>query len=251
MGLQNWQIEFFKTIERHRKQGFGWRYDGLESWTNETIFSKLHELKVDTDAERFAQQARAAGRIKVLDDDWNRQITENNNDPGFWQDFPLLALPLLWERLASDVSCPEVIEQRLYKVLDAEDKGLLLADVGGVPAVVVAALEFAKYLQGFGVSERAARFEDVKSIGYYDYDEWLLDLVETYGPTYPDEITQIADVMSDCTSADRYQSELALALAVAGRREVAVRRAIANTARFPDDAWVKITAGDVFGLDRA
>jgi len=54
-------------------RGWGWRYDGLESWPNEKIFAQLRELGIDTDAQHFHQQALTAGRMKVLDDDWSQR----------------------------------------------------------------------------------------------------------------------------------------------------------------------------------
>ena len=140
MPLEPWQLEFVKAIEGHRCEGWGWRYDGLESWSNEKIFAQLRALAIDTDAERFRQQAVAAGRVKILDDDWDRQLVEKKKDTGFWLDFPMLAVPVLWDRLAGDLVCPEIIEVRLHRVRKSEKERTPLADVDGIPADLAAVL---------------------------------------------------------------------------------------------------------------
>ncbi len=53
--------------QRHRDEGLGWRYAGLGDWTTNAIFERLRELGVDTDADRFADQARIATRCMTLE----------------------------------------------------------------------------------------------------------------------------------------------------------------------------------------
>src|SRR5258708_7493980 len=126
--MENWQMDFARTIERHRREGLGWRYDGVADWSTDAIFKQLNELGIDTDAERFHAQATAAESIRVLRDDWDRQLPERTIDT-FWPDFPLMAAPELWKRLAADVICPDLLELRLYETLKAEDDGEHQADV--------------------------------------------------------------------------------------------------------------------------
>ncbi len=246
MSLQDWQIEFGRTIERHRREGWGWRYDGLDSWPTEKIFDQLRELGIDTDADRFHQQAAAAGRLKFLDDQWDSQLSEEKKADGFWQDFPMRAVPVLWERLASDLVCSDLIDEHLNRVISAEHDEKPLEDVDGIPADVAVALELARFLQGFSPGERKAKFAEVDEGAYYDYTSWLLDLIYQRGDEYPDLAAQLGDVMSDCADPVQFQSAVALSLAIAGRREEAVSRARAVLQRSPDDIWAKILAADVF-----
>jgi hypothetical protein len=246
MPLERWKTEFAATVNQHRKEGWGWRYDGLESWPTDKIFAQLRELGIDTDAERFHEQALKARRISVLDDDWDSQLSEKIKSTGFWQDFPLLAVPVLWDRLASDLICPELIDLRLHRVLDAEDADQPLENVEGLPAAIAAAKGLVQYLQGFPAAERPARFDEIRQRGTYDYSAWLVELLEQHGADYPDLAAQLADVMADCPQAEHFQTELAIALAIAGRREEAQSRARVNLQRYPDDFWVKILTADVF-----
>lgn len=246
MSIEKWRKDFTRVVERHREEGWGWRYDGLESWTTDAIFAQLRELGVDTAVERFHEQAVAAGRIRVLRDEWDNQFLKAKKDTGFWQDFPMLAVPVLWERLTPELLCPELFDERLHRVIKAQDEGESLPDEDGFPADLAAAHALARYLQAFPVPQRPDRYREVVEASYYDYGGWLVELVESQGPSYPDAIVQIADVMSDCVHAVEFQRELAIALACAGRREEAIARAQANIIRFPDDIWIRILAGDVF-----
>jgi tetratricopeptide (TPR) repeat protein len=236
-----------RTMEKHRAEGWGWRYDGLEDWPTEKIIAQLQAIGIDTDAERFLQQATAARGFRALRSDWVAQIPEDKRAPGlFWEDFPLLGVPVLWNRLAPQVICADLIEERLHRVVKAEEEGETLPDVDGMPADLAAAMELVRYLEGVERPHRPARFDGVNEDGYYDYAQWLAELVETRGPAFPDAVTQIADVMSDCCYAEEFQVDLAMALAQAGRREEAIRRALATVERFPDYIWGRISAGDIF-----
>jgi tetratricopeptide (TPR) repeat protein len=245
MPLANWQREFLATIQAQQAQGWGWRWDSLDDWTTEAIFAQLRELKIDTDAQRFAQQAADTGNYRALKDDWHRQLVEAGTDKEFWPDFPLFAVPVLWRRLAPHVLCADRIEEDLYHVIQAEDDHETLSDVSGMAADVAAVLALARYLQGFPASQRAARFNEVNEGRCYDYLSWLRDWVDERGAEFPDVAMQIVDVMSDCTDAAELQSGLAVALAAAGRKDEAIARAQANINRFPENCWVRILAGDV------
>jgi tetratricopeptide (TPR) repeat protein len=234
-------------MEKHRAEGWGWRYDGLEDWPTEKIIAQLQEIGIDTDAARFHQQATVARGFKALENDWVEQIPEGKRAPGlFWEDFPLIGIPVLWNRLAPQVICADLIEERLCRVVKSEEMGERLPDVHGMPADLAAALELVRFLEAVEPSRRRARFDEVDLGRYYDYEQWLVDLVEARGLAFPDEVTQIADVMSDCRQPESFQADLAMALAHAGRREEAIRRALATVERFPDHIWVRISAGDVF-----
>ena len=231
-----------RQIRQHRQEGLGWRYDGLGDWTTEVIIDKLRELGVDTSVERFPDQARDAGRCRVLEASW----VESLEHEGFWADFPVLAAEELWERLTPDLLCPEIISTRLEAVV-----GRSRADhERPIPeeeeqAEVDMAVDVAGYLEGFPEEDRPVWFKDILDCGTYDYGSWLLDLVLGSGPRYPVEMTYVANIMSDCENTEQYQGDLALALALAGRREEALDRVDLNLERFPEHVWTRILAGDV------
>src|SRR5438876_7284591 len=154
MSMELWQREFLKTIEERRAQGWGWRWDGLQDWTTDAIFAQLRELGIDTDEQRFPQQAAAAGRCKALDDEWDSQLCDEKKNTGFWQDFPLHAVPLLWERLTPNLICADIIDERLYRVIKADEENERLPGIDGIPADVRAVVGLARYLQGFPPAER-------------------------------------------------------------------------------------------------
>ena len=231
-----------RTIRKHREQGFGWRYDGLGDWTTEAIIDKLRELGVNTSAEEFLEQARSAGRCAVLEAKW----VHNLKFEGFWADFPFLAAEELWERLTPDLLCPETLSNHLEAVVGRSraNRGRLISEEEE-RAEVDMATAVAEYLEGFPKEDRPAWFKDIVDCGTCDYGSWLLELVLNSGPRFPTEITYVANIMSDCEHAENYQGDLALALAIAGRREEALDLVDANLERFPDRVWTRIMAGDV------
>ncbi|MCH7945562.1 MAG: hypothetical protein IIC73_06050 [Armatimonadetes bacterium] len=127
-----------EQARRHREEGFGWRYDGLAEWTTNAIFEKLRELGVDTDADRFADQARVATRCMTLEENWREGLALDDSP---WDDFPFLASEELWRRLTPDLPCPELIAERLEKhIRSADGHHHLLSDEQQRADMVEAAL---------------------------------------------------------------------------------------------------------------
>lgn len=235
--------DFHAAVLRHREMGLGWRYDGLKDWATEAIFEKLRELGIDADAESFPEQARQAGRCRALRDRWTGQMSLQN--PGFWADFPFLASEALWERLTPNLLCPEIVSNRLEEAFRATH---FPAVAPGVRPLLdlAAALVLADYLVACPPQERAARFDDVMECGLHHYGEWARDMVLHHGGEHPDEVTHLADALTGCRDMDRVQSDLALALAMAGRREQALQRVRQSLDASPGDFWVMVLAGDVY-----
>ena len=71
-----------------------------DDWPTERVIAQLRELNIDTDVERFAQQAAAAGRFDALADEWVRQIPKEKRKSGFREDYARLGIPILWGRPA-------------------------------------------------------------------------------------------------------------------------------------------------------
>ena len=237
--------ELTLQMRRDRAEGFAWRYDGLDDWPTETILAKLRELGIDTDADRFAEQAQSAERCMVLYEKWLQDLDPDLEDT-FWEDFALLASHELWRRLAPNVPCPEMVSDRLEAVLrrsDTEEDGPTSEEDR---AEIDAAMLAMDYLERFDRQDRESKFQELLGCGLYEYGEWLLDLVANCGQRFPDEATRIADIMSDFRDGSAFQSDLAWALAWAGRREEALQRVKANLERFSGDVWTRINAGDVY-----
>lgn len=166
-------------------------------------------------------------------------------DPGFWADFPFLASEELWERFTPTLLCPEIVCNRLDEAFTATR---FPADISGVPPLLdlTAALVLADYLVAHPPQERAARFDDVMECGIHRYGEWAADMVLRYGREHPNEVTRLADALTGCRDMDRVQLDLALALAMAGRREQALQRVRQCRDASPGDFWVMVLAGDVY-----
>lgn len=231
-----------RQMQKHRASGLGWRYDGLSDWTTEAIIDKLRELGVDTSAERFPDQATTAGRCAVLEANW----LEDLELEGFWKDFPFLAAEELWARLTPNLLCPEILSNRLEAAVSRSraNRGRVISEEE--QSEVDTAMAVADFLEGFPKEDRSPWFQDIVDCGTSDYGSWLLELVLCSGPRYPDELTYVANVMSDCENAEQYQGDLSLALAKAGRRREALDRVDLNLERFPEDVWVRIISGDVY-----
>ena len=122
--------ELLAHAEKFRKEGMGWRYDGLGQWTTEAIFEQLRALGIDIDPERFEEQAKAAGRCFELEEKWREGIEIDDKTP--WDDFPFLACEELWRRLTPNLLCPEVVAARLEEAIErqSEDVDWEAPDVG-------------------------------------------------------------------------------------------------------------------------
>jgi len=235
--------------EKLRSEGFGWRYDGLADWSTADIFAKLREIGADSDAARFREQAQSAGRPQHLEELWRRG---QDWDDSPWSDFPFLAAEELWRRLAADLPCPEFIADRMSRLMSTANDPHMAAS-RTEREDIQAAMQVAAYLEPVPPAQRPVRFEELLECTTYDLGAWLLDSILFYGAEHPDEITRLADIMSDADpeNAANYQGDLALAMLEAGREEAALERARTNLERFSDDVWVRIKAADVYAaLDR-
>lgn len=237
--------ELITYAEQQRKDGFGWRYDGLGDWSTDDVFTKLRELGIDTDADQFYQQAETAQSCKNLWEGW-RETVDLEDSP--WDDFPFLAAEELWRRLAPDLVCPEFIADRLSAaILTLDDPGRGNPKEEGED--VAAALQTVDYLERFPSAQRAARFDELLECTTYDLSGWLLEFVSDYAEEHLDAVVRVADVMSEADpgNAANFQGDLAVVLAMAGEDLAAQERIRANLERFPDDVWIRIKAGDAYG----
>jgi len=237
--------ELAPIIESDRREGLGWRYDGLGDWSTDAIFAKLQELGVDTSEGRFRAQTEAAGPPLVLYEGWEPRGGWRGD---LWDDFSYLAAEELWNRLTPDLVCPEMIADRIDPVVESS----YASDTPGESEVksqekMSAAMALMDYLERFPEEEREERYEEVCGCTICDYEGWLLDIICRCGAKYPDEITRIADIMSGfALNATNFQEDVAEELARAGRRDEARRRIRRNVERSPENIQTHIRAGDAY-----
>jgi hypothetical protein len=240
-----------RSIERDRKSGLGWRYDGLEAWDTDALFAKLRELQIDTDPQRFLQQAIQAGRTSTLSERWIGDPSRNPHLSGaneFWVDFPFLAAEELWMRLAPDQPCPEILSRRMDEALEVYHQDQWSASSPGVPATLRAALALVDHLETLPAQQRADYYDEVCECSLYDYTGDLMDFLMNQGSRFPDEAVRVSDAFAalDPESAECFHGDVPLYLARAGRKEEAVERIEFNLKRYPGDAWIQIHAGDAY-----
>ena len=213
------------SLTASQERDRNWLLEGLKDWSTDAIFEKLTDLGVDTDANRFHEQAVQANDLKVLHQNWVDQLRpEFEGD--MWEDFPHVAIIELWTRLAPDVICASWIEQRLYEALTAEEDGEPFEDVDEKPAELARALDLVHFVNRAPPAERAKGFAEVnRADGYYDYVEILASLIEIHHEDFPAEAEQLADFLVECAAEeDAAQPYVAVSLALLGRRDEAVKR---------------------------
>ena len=165
------------AIQHQRQMGFGWRYDGLDDWTTEALFTQLQELDIDTDRERFADQAKQAGRCSVLRQHW----TQGKERYDLWDDFPYLAAEELWHRLTPGLLCPEIVSRHLDDVIRTSEGGSHYRPDAEKRPILLAAAPLLDYLESFPTNELATRYQEVYDCSLYDYGAILLDAIMNEG----------------------------------------------------------------------
>ncbi len=227
--------------EEHRRQGLGWRWDGLGDWSTEAIFSKLQELGVDTDPERFPAQARSAGQCAVLEQEWDAQIRES---VGGWIVFPFFAVQELWLRLTPDLLCPETVAHFLETGVHQARQDPSPLDEETLASMREATTRLIDYLQTVPPDQRDEALSEVEGFALMDIRQWLIDSILVLGKSNPDVAVRIADFMSEIEQPENYQSDLTVVLAMAGREEESLERARQLRERFPDHVLALTRCGD-------
>lgn len=248
--LEGADKKLLAQIDQMRQEGFGWRYDGLDDWSNDAIFDQLNALGIDTDRDRFKDQVRAAGRILDLEERWREGVDIEENST--WDDFTFIAAETLWRRLTPHILCPEIVADRIEHVIDYPAEGISpdedfdeFVAAEGMEAIDAATV-LVEYLERFAPQQRDAAFDEVIHCSTYDFGSWLMDVVADHGGCYPGPARRIADVMTQTTYGAVLWADLALAWIGAGRTEVAIETVHNNLMRWPCDIWVRIKSGDVF-----
>jgi|GEM_PF-5203902 len=241
--------DLIKTIERQRRLGYGWRWDGLGGWTTEAIFAKLREWGVDISPETFRAHAQAAGRPSHQENEWAERMQafadEHTLDIRFWLDFPLFAATELWKRLTPDLPCPELVADRLCDAFE-ETKSRNLPEPQQQASQLQSTLGLLEYLKCFPEGERGERLDEIVQLIMLDFGICLTDLIFQQAKEAPEEITRIAEFFGGIRIDWGLEKDLALGLAWAGRREESHNQVKRNLERHPDDAKTLYNAAEVY-----
>jgi hypothetical protein len=239
-----------KTIERQRRLGFGFRWDGLGDWQTDAIFAKLREWGVDTSLDQFPIQAKSAGQPSVLYEQWQDRMQQyaddHNLDLRFWGDFALIASEELWERLTPELVCPDTIANYFTDALEKGRKRKRHPIAKHSDPYTNAVLHLVDYLMQFQVEERAQRFKDVEHAAALNLNDNSTNAVYQLAEDKPDDAIRVGDVLSILPEFPSLQNEVTTALAHAGHRELALRRAQAGLDAFPDGFPEHCTAAEVY-----
>jgi tetratricopeptide (TPR) repeat protein len=235
------RADFREAVARHRREGFGWRYDGLGDWDTDAIFQRLVQLGIESDADRFIALARSAPSCASVCQTWRDQLGHELDD--FWDDFPFLASEELWRRLTPEQPCPEMVADRLEAAIARDHQRSESPEED-----LAAALALAEYLERGSPGERVAMYERVKECGLHHYDDWIANQVRRCAAAHPQAAERVGNVVSDADplNARWLQADLAEGMAEAGRAEDALRISLSNLARFGRNFWTVVRHGDVY-----
>lgn len=244
--------ELRKTIERQRRLGFGFRWDGLGDWQTDAIFAKLREWGVDTSVEQFPVQAKAAGEPSELYEQWHERIQQyaddHNLDLRFWGDFALIASEELWERLTPDLACADTVANYFTDAIGTDRKRKRHPVAKHPEPRANALLHLADYLQEFPPKGRDAHFEEVEEAAQVDLSGYMTDGMFILAEDRPADAIRVADVLATLQRFPSIQNEVTTALAHAGHRELSMQRAQAGLEMFPAGFSEYCTAAEVYHL---
>ena len=192
--------ELAKAIERQRRLGFGFRWDGLGDWTTEALFAKLREWGVATSLGQFPAQAKAAGQPAVLYEQWRDRMQQHaddhNLDLRFWGDFALIASEELWERLTPELACPDTISNYFTDALGKGRKRKRHPVAKHPDAKVNALLHLVDYLLQFPAGDRTQRFEEVEQTAALDLSACITDAVYQLAKDKPEDAIRVGEILA-------------------------------------------------------
>jgi len=217
-----------------------WEDEELEGTPTEQIIETLSKLGIQTDEDSFRELALAHGSVDGIAEGWRAQGTT----PGLWEDYPWLAARALWPRWTPDLFSVDVfIEQHLGSVGFDDEDPETLEDAQSQWQTAQAVMDL---VAPQGGPDRPELLEELTDHSAIDVGFWLGCLplsLERLGMV--NEAVEICRRMAPVYEPVNFLTDLAEILARAGRREEALRQVEENLARFPDDFWVRINAGDV------
>jgi hypothetical protein len=197
----DWRNEFRETVQRHCRQGFGWRYGQIDQWTTDAILSKLRAIGIDIDLPRFVALARSSPSCKAIHKQWGLlykawedRLPERPDIPeSFWADFPMYAAEELWRRLTPDRPCPELLAHRMDAVIERGRSDPAAAHAEGLAT----ALAVVEYLQSLPPDQRADGLKAFGECGLNNYREWLDCVVWDNEDDHPEDAARLTKMLDE------------------------------------------------------
>lgn len=218
-----------------------WWWDSLAETPTEEIVSTLAGLNIHTDETRFREMASALGSPDALADAWDAGSTA----AGVWEDYAWMAAQALWRRWTPDLFCIDLFVDQ-YLPMDAfrDDAPANREEAERHWAMAQAVMDLVAPREG---EPRLDVLDELTERSTVDVGWWLGELpfaLARFGMV--DEAAELCARMAAVREVEYFLGDRAVILAEAGRRDEALRQVEKNLARFPDDAWVRIKAGDVY-----
>ena len=218
-----------------------WWQDGLANTPTEEIVATLAGLNIHTDETRFREMASAHGSPDALADVWGAGSTATD----IWEDYVWMAAVTLWERWTPDLFCVDLfVDQHLPMDAFRDDAPANREEAERHWAMAQAVMDLVAPRAG---EPRFDFLDELTERSTVDVGWWLGELpfaLARFGMV--DEAAELCARMAAVREVEYFLGDRAVILAEAGRRDEALRQVEKNLARFPDDAWVRIKAGDVY-----
>jgi len=218
-----------------------WWRDGLATTPTEEIVATLAGLNIHADGIRFREMASAHGSPDAVADAWEAGSTA----AGIWEDYVWMAAVTLWERWTPDLFCVDVfVDQYLPLEAFRDDAPANREEAEQHWRMAQAVMDLVAPSDG---EPRLDLLDELTEHSTVDIGWWLGEIpfaLARFGMV--DEAVELCGRMAAVREVENFLGDRAVILAEAGRKEEALRQVEKNLARFPDDAWVRIKAGDVY-----
>jgi tetratricopeptide (TPR) repeat protein len=218
-----------------------WWRDGLAETPTGEIVATLAGLNIHTDEARFREMASAHGSPDALADVWEAGSTATD----IWEDYVWMAAETLWRRWTPDLFCVDLfVDQHLPIDAFRDDAPANREEAERHWAMAQAVMDLVAPRAG---EPRLDLLDELTERSTVDVGWWLGELpfaLARFGMV--DEAAELCARMAAVREVEYFLGDRAVILAEAGRRDEALRQVEKNLARFPDDAWVRIKAGDVY-----
>jgi tetratricopeptide (TPR) repeat protein len=185
--------------------------------------------------------ASAHGSPDALADAWEAGSTVT----GIWEDYVWMAAETLWRRWTPDLFCVDLfVDQHLPMEAFRDDAPANREEAERHWAMAQAVMDLVAPRDG---EPRLDLLDQLTEHSTVDIGWWLGEIpfaLARFGMV--DEAAELCVRMAAVREVENFLGDRAVILAEAGRREDALRQVERNLVRFPDDAWVRIKAGDVY-----
>jgi len=218
-----------------------WWQDGLAETPTEEIVATLAGLNIQTNELRFRETASTHGSPDALADAWETGATVT----GIWEDYVWMAAETLWRRWTPDLFCVDLfVDQYLPTDAFRDDAPANREEAERHWRMAQAVVDLVAPRDG---EPRLDLLDQLTEHSTVDIGWWLGEIpfaLARFGMV--DEAAELCARMAAVREVENFLGDRAVILAEAGRREDTLRQVEKNLVRFPEDAWVRIKAGDVY-----